>query len=56
MFFVVLFMCLNVKLIKIICTFCTKVCDSTKNYDKKQLCKEVEDGYTLVTLKKILTI
>ena len=53
MFLVLIYLCLTVKPIKRVCNFCTKICDSIRNYVhhvKKQRCKEVEDGYISVNL------
>ena len=47
-FSVVTYVCLNVKSPKSMCTFCTKICDSIKNYFhhvKNYPCREVGDGY-----------
>ena len=44
---VVIYMCPNVKLIKSVCTFHTKICDSVKNYvhhGKNKPHQEVENG------------
>ena len=53
MFLVVMYVCLNGKALKSVCTFNTKICDSINNYvhhDEKQPRHEVEDGYIFVNI------
>ena len=49
-FLVVTYMLFNFKPLKTVCVFCTKICDSIKNYvhyGKKKPRQEVGDGYIL---------